>query len=81
MPNYNLKFRGSENSESYAGHLDRQAKILAGPEEKKPVQKGLEKYLMLKFFSNIRLDCVNDPKNELVKSYYDLIGYTSLWEI
>ncbi len=47
---------------------------------KKKSRKGLEKQFMLKFFSNIGLDCVNDPKNELlVKSYYDLIGYTSLW--
>ena len=26
-------YRGSENSESYAGHLDRQAQISTGPEE------------------------------------------------
>ncbi len=43
--------RGSENSESYAGHSDRQAPISTGLEENKPAQKWLDKQFMLKFLS------------------------------
>ena len=40
----------------------------------------LRQTVYAKFFINNFLNYVNDLKNEiLVKSYCDLIGYTSLW--
>ncbi len=78
--NLGYNTRGSENSERYAEHSDRQAKSLTGPAEIKLDRKKFGKQIVLKFMRQICLKCVNDLKNEfLVKFYSDLIGFALLW--
>ena len=61
--------RGSENSEWYTGHSDRQAKISTGPAEIKLDRNKFGKQIVLKIMRQIFLNCVNDLKNEFLVKF------------